>query len=451
MNNERKNNKEKYLKFGCIFQMRSSLFIMLSLFIIQYSLFITPLAAMTEIRDTEIENVLGDYMRPIAEAAEIKTEHVRVRLIADRAFNAFVMGGGDVFLFTGLIKAVDNPAEIQAIFAHELGHTDLGHMITMRMKQRNETTRTLIMQALGVGLMAANPQAGMGIMMGGAGMGHQGMLAFSREEERAADEYAVRLMREADIPISALLTVFEKMQNAYRERRINPNAITHPLTEERIRNIRLHIDEDDDRVAEPCVRLTMVQAKLIGYLDPPERILILFPESNTGDPAMYARTIKHMRLGNTDTARIGVNELIRRHPRNPYFRELLGDIEFRAGNFDASIAAYEAALARIDSAPQMELAMAFVLANRDAEGDRQRAARMALSSMLSERRPMAWLVLARARPEKHDYYMAEFHLMRRDNRRATEFAQRALRTLPAGSPEAIKAQDIIDTARQRRR
>jgi len=425
---------------------------MMKTFISFFLFFFFPLAALalTEIRDTEIENVLGDYLRPIAKAAQMDTDRLRIRLIAEDSFNAFVMGGGDIFLFSGFITRVDNPAEIQAVIAHEIGHIDLGHMVTIRAQQRNEMTRMMIMTALGAGMAALNPQAGIGLMTGAGGLAHQGMLAFSREEERAADDYAVRLMLEGDVPLPALLTVFQKMQNSYRESRTNPHNISHPLTEERIRSIRLHIETHNDRrEAQNCQRLVMIQAKLAGYLDTHARVMTLYPETITDDAAIYARAISRMRIGNFDLARTGVNTLIRRHPDNPYFRELLGDIEFRSGNFDASVAAYEAALARIERAPLMRLALARALAEREAEGDLARATTLARTVLLAERSPMAFLVLAKADPPRHDYYMAEFHLMRRNNGQALEFARRAVRNLPKDSPEHTKAQDIIDTLRRR--
>jgi len=416
-------------------------------FILFFLLLFFPLSlpAMTEIRDTEIENVLGDFLAPIARAAKIDTNRLRIRLIADDSFNAFVMGGGDIFIFSGLVTAVDNPAEIQAVVAHEIGHIDLGHMVTMRAQQRSEMTRMMIMTALGAGMAAFNPQAGIGLMTGAGGMGHQGMMAFSREEERAADDYAVQLLREAGVPLSALLSVFQKMQNSYREARTNPHAVSHPLTEERIRSIRLHIENaKDKREIEPYERLTMIQAKLVGYMDTPARIMTLYPESVMTDAALYARAISRMRQGNFSLARTGMNTLIRRHPKNPYFHELLGDIEFRGGNFDAAVTAYEAALERIGRAPQIQLAMARVLAERGGAGDAERATTMARTALLSERTPMAFLVLAKADAPRHDYYMAEFHLMRRNMPEALAWAKKAVKNLPTDSPEHIKAQDILD-------
>jgi predicted Zn-dependent protease len=323
-------------------------------------------------------------------------------------------------------------------------------MVTMRAQQRNEMTRMLIMTALGAGVAAINPQAGIGLMTGAGGMSQQGMMSFSREEERAADEYAVRLMQEADVPIPALLSVFQKMQNSYRELRTNPHNISHPLTEERIRAIRLHMEETGDRREPPkCQRLVMIQAKLIGYLDTHARVMTLYPETVTDDAALYARAISRMRAGNFDLARTGTNTLIRRHPTNPYFRELLGDLEFRSGNFDASVRAYEEALARIETAPQMRLALARALTERGNEGDGERATTLARTALLAERTPMAFLVLAKADTPRHDYYMAEFHLMRRNTKEALDFARKAVRNLPKDSPEHIKAQDIIDTQRRR--
>src|SRR5450756_316107 len=51
------------------------------------------LRGMPVIRDTEIEQLLRDYAQPILRAAGLAKQNVRVVVLGDRAFNAFVMDG----------------------------------------------------------------------------------------------------------------------------------------------------------------------------------------------------------------------------------------------------------------------------------------------------------------------------------------------------------------------
>ena len=48
---------------------------------------------MPLIRDAEIEQLLRDYAQPILRAAGLAKQNVRVVVLGDRSFNAFVMDG----------------------------------------------------------------------------------------------------------------------------------------------------------------------------------------------------------------------------------------------------------------------------------------------------------------------------------------------------------------------
>ena len=174
---------------------------MKKIFIILFSLFITYGAnGATLINDTEIEKEITNIIIPVARAADISDERLKLYIVNDDSFNAFVRGGEDVFIYTGLLKQIKNPNALRAVVAHELGHTIGGHMVQMSERMHDEMVRTLIIQTLGIGLMVAggNPSAGAGVMAGATGIAQQSMLAFSRDEERMADDMAVDLMVKAN-------------------------------------------------------------------------------------------------------------------------------------------------------------------------------------------------------------------------------------------------------------
>jgi predicted Zn-dependent protease len=301
----------------------------------------------------------------------------------------------------------------------------------------------MAMQLLGIGLIAANPQAAMGVMVGASGMATQSMLAFTRDEERAADDYAAKLLQKAGMDPSALLSVFQKMQSV-RESQVNPNAVNHPLTEERIKNIRLQAKTDPQSAVKNS-QLALVQAKLIGYLDSADRVKTLYPAADKSDSALYARAIARMRAGNLQAAKTGTLTLVSRNKNYPYFYELLGDIEFQYGHYDDSAEAYEQALALTKNAPQIEIALALVLSERAKPGDKARAAELCRRALLADPVPLAYWVLAKTDEKKSEYYLAEYYYMIGEAKLAMEHARRAAAVLPADSPEYLKAKDILES------
>ena len=419
--------------------------------------FITiPTHAASLINDTETEILLTELVSPLARAADIPNGRLHVHIINSDDFNAFVMGGEDVYVYTGLLKQIKNPSALQAVIAHELGHTLGGHMTQMSARMGAEITRTMLIQALGIGLMVAggNPSLGAGVLAGSSGIAQQSMLAFTRDEERIADDMGVKLMIKANLDPNGFIDVFEQMSHmtGALESRINPNRINHPLTAERLNNVRAQIEKipsDYHPTNAPTdtqnARYELVRAKLVGYLDNADRVMTSYPDTDTSDAALYARAISRMQSGDLDTARRGTKTLISRNPENPYYYELLGDVEYQLGNYDASIAAYDAALAKSTTdSPQIETALALVLTERRADGDVSRATELCKRANLTSPAPLTYWVLARAYDDgRADWARAEYYQMIGDKKNARKYARRAQQTLPRTSPEYIKSGDIL--------
>ncbi len=414
--------------------------------------------AASQISDTETERVLGTLIAPLAAAADIPDGRLKIHIINDDDFNAFVMGGEDVYIYTGLLKQIKTPDALQAVVAHEMGHMIGGHMAQMRDRMAAEMKRTMLIQALGVGLMVAggNPTLGAGVLAGSSGVAQQSLLAFSRDEERIADNMGVDLMVRAKQNPNGFTTVLEQMQDltGAMESKINPNRINHPLTRERLNNVQARINEiapdfkpNKKQTTERVAEYELVRAKLVGYLDTSSRVRELYPYADKSDAAIYARAIANMQAGNLDGARVGVQTLISRKPDNPYFWELMGDIEYQFGHYDDSVKSYEKSLELAGDAPQIQTALALVLVERNKPGDMVRAIDLSKRALLTDAAPLTYWVLARAYgdddPGRSAWAMAEYYAMINKLAEAKKYAQRAQKELNKNDPEYIKAGDII--------
>ena len=414
-----------------------------------------PGYAASLINDTETERVITDLIAPLAAAADIPDGRLRVHIVGDNQFNAFVMGGEDVYVYTGLLTQIKSPDALQAVVAHELGHTIGGHMTQMSDRMSAEMLRTMIIQALGIGLMAVggDPSLGAGVLAGSSGVAQQSMLAFTRDEERIADDMGLKLMIRAGLNPDGFVQVFEQMghMTGALESRINPNRINHPLTAERLNNVRAQIEKmDSDYTPNNAptdaqrAEFELVRAKLIGYLDSAENVATAYPKSDTSDAALYAHAIAYMRGGNLDAARTTTLALIERAPDNPYFYELLGDVEYQLGHYDDSVSAYEKSLELTDNAPQIETALALVLSERNKSGDRARAIELCKRALLTSPMPLTYWVLARAYDDgRADWARAEYYHMMGKKELAREYARRARKSLKPNTPEYIKSGDIL--------
>lgn len=96
-----------------------------------YMLMFNPVATaqgLALIRDAEIENTIRSYSTPLFAAAGLDANAVDVYLVNDKRLNAFVAGGMNLFINTGLLQASETPGEVIGVIAHETGHIAGGHL-----------------------------------------------------------------------------------------------------------------------------------------------------------------------------------------------------------------------------------------------------------------------------------------------------------------------------------
>jgi predicted Zn-dependent protease len=117
--------------------------------------------------------------------------------------NAFATPGGYLYVFTGLLQAADNEAEVVGVMGHEVGHVLARHFAQRLVK--TYTLQGLIAIALG-----NNPNA---LAELGANILAQGyLLSHSREAETEADDYGARLASQAGYDPNGLVTFFAKLE-----------------------------------------------------------------------------------------------------------------------------------------------------------------------------------------------------------------------------------------------
>jgi predicted Zn-dependent protease len=117
--------------------------------------------------------------------------------------NAFATPGGYLYVYTGLLAAADNEAEVIGVMGHEVGHVLARHFARQLVQQY--TLQGLIAITLG-----ENPNALAALAANLAAQGY--LLKHSREDETEADEYGARLTSQAGYDPSGLVTFFAKLE-----------------------------------------------------------------------------------------------------------------------------------------------------------------------------------------------------------------------------------------------
>src|SRR6202045_1851569 len=145
------------------------------------ALAMAPMSALAQqakgppvIRDTEAEQLLREYTRPILRTAGLEKQNIQVVIINDIAFNAFVADGHRIFVNYGAIMQSETPNQIIGVLAHETGHLAGGHLAKMREQMARAQTQMIIAMLLGAGALVAGARGGnsnSGLANAGAAVG----------------------------------------------------------------------------------------------------------------------------------------------------------------------------------------------------------------------------------------------------------------------------------------
>ena len=121
--------------------------------------------------------------------------------------NAFALPGGPMFIFTGLLNATENEAQLMGVMAHEMSHVILRHGTHEASKARLVNLSAMLAGAAAGNGSAMGELARMGLGVGGNSL----ILKFSRDAESEADLLGSHLMAEAGYNPIEMARFFEKL------------------------------------------------------------------------------------------------------------------------------------------------------------------------------------------------------------------------------------------------
>jgi beta-barrel assembly-enhancing protease len=163
----------------------------------------------TVIHDPTLTTYVNAVGKRLASSREAKASGFpfTFEVVADPSINAFALPGGPMFINTGLLRAVDNEAQLAGVMGHEMSHIILRHGTNQASKANLiELPAMLAGQIVGSdGMMGQLTQLGIGI---GA---NSVLLKFSRTAESQADLMGSHLMAEAGYDPMEMAKFFDKL------------------------------------------------------------------------------------------------------------------------------------------------------------------------------------------------------------------------------------------------
>jgi predicted Zn-dependent protease len=416
------------------------------------------------LRDTESEQLLRDYTRPILRAAGMEKQNIQMVIINESAFNAFVADGRRIFVNYGAVMQSETPNQIIGVLAHETGHLAGGHLSKLRERLAEAQTQMIIAMLLGAGALVAGARGG-----GNSGLSNAGaaamsapaeviqrtLLSYVRQQEENADRAGVKFLTATGQSPRGMYETFKRFTNEslFAARGADPYVQSHPMPAERVRALEElartspYWDKKDDPALQ--MRHDMVRAKISAFMERQDTVYRRYPLSNTSMPTRYAHAITTYLHGDLRSALAQIDSLIQVQPNNPYFYELRGQALLEGGKPAEAIAPLRKAVQLSNNAPLIEILLGQALVASDNKAYTDEAIAILRAAVARETEaPIGYTQLAMAYGRKGDYAQADLAsaqaaYLRGDNKTARDLASRAKTRFAIGTPGWVKADDIV--------
>jgi predicted Zn-dependent protease len=423
--------------------------------------------ALGLIRDAEIEELLGDYARPIFRAANLSTQNVNIHIVSSKAFNAFVIDGQNMFINVGALTQSKTPNQLIGVIAHEAGHIAGGHLARLKVQMSRMESAALIVNLLGIGAMVGGAvsggagndvgEAGAAILYGGQNIIQRTLLSYRRAEESAADSAAVDYLNRTQQSARGMIETFRFFadQSLASVNSIDPYVQSHPMPLERISQLQdlatrsPHYGQKDSPQLQ--FRHEMARAKLEAFMNKTNApyVMRIYPESDQTLPARYARAITLNFTSGIKSSVPALDELIAEYPDNPYFHELKGQFLLESGEAAVAVPPLRKAVSLAPESGLMRVMLGQALLSTNDDSVLKEAVDHLQKALVKEKQSVIGyrnLSIAYGRMNKipeAQLAAALAALFEGNADFASVHAQRAISAFPEGSPNWVKANDII--------
>lgn len=203
-----------------------------------------------KVNENTADTALQVIAKRLVQALDTTAYRYEFSLVKSDKINAFTIPGGNIYMFSELMKTAENPEEVAAVLAHEIGHAEQRHVVTKLIK---ELSLTVIVSVLSGG----DPSLLTKILKDIIGN------SFDRKQEEEADKFALDLLEKAGISPKNLAKFFEHLKEKDLDYDENLEILmTHPHNDKRIELARKYKTKNDFRSIPFNMDWEKVQASL---------------------------------------------------------------------------------------------------------------------------------------------------------------------------------------------
>ena len=356
-------------------------------------------------------------------------------IINEEVYNAFAAPAGHIFINSGLFEAMENEDELAGILAHEISHTVCRH-ISQKI-ERSSKISLITLAGLAASLFLGGGAVANALGIGSIAAGQSLSLAYSREDERQADQMGLKYLREAGYGSAGLLTMLKKIRNKqwYGSNEVPTYLMTHPAIEERI--VYIEGQRSGDRGQGSGVRgqkFREAHTCLTALYGDQDAVFKQFESDVAKNPddavSNYGYGLILARTGNRSKAIVYLKKALGKNPFDAYILKDLGITYFYDGQYAEALKTLEGSVSIDPFDPEGLLFMG----RTQLELKQFESAESTLKSLLEKhqdyRQAFYFLGEACGRQEKADlshYWLGMYYEYRGDLRNALFHLERSLK------------------------
>jgi predicted Zn-dependent protease len=304
------------------------------------------------VNDVEVADYIASLGYRLAANSSENTRSFAFFVIQDPTINAFALPGGFIGVHTGLLQNTTSESELASVLSHEIGHVVQHHISRMVAQQKQDTIPSIAALAVAILMARANPELARGGIATVQAGTVQRQLDFTRDNEREADRVGLQILNDSGFDTRAMPTFFETlMKNTRIAEGSAPSFLrTHPLTTERIAEVRNRVEQLPYRQVPDSLEFQLVRAKLRAMQGTPRDAMQVF-EANLREKKYSSELAQ--RYGLAESAMLAQDYVRAEHelaqltaalPRHPMVETLAARLLTAQGRPQEALARYRTAL-----------------------------------------------------------------------------------------------------------
>ena len=266
------------------------------------------------VKDPIIKYFVKSNLYELAQHSEINPNDLNPIIMDSPELQALAAPGGIIGIHLGLFSYAEDIHEYSSVIAHELAHLSQKHFARrLDHNRRLGWTQGLAWVASSLVFAIGGDEAGLAGLAAATAMNERLTMGYSRAQEREADRIGLDTLTQAGYDPQGAVRLFVRMQEHQKyESRWETYRSTHPLTTERIADLRVETQDAEDQQFATSEDYQLVRARVEHrFFESPAEFLA-HAENLNGDSIYdkYLLALAYQANNNFDSGLAIMNEIM---------------------------------------------------------------------------------------------------------------------------------------------